>query len=116
MTRTEAAQMKEPDRADDRKGAAMDNRNLRTVAVALVAIMVICLIGFMDMYAINEARRKENEALRKETEALRTETEELRLRFDQLEEGFADFLDEYYQTELIWPGDGQFMGRGETGV
>lgn len=36
---------------------------------------------------------------------------ELRLRHEQLEGGFADFMDEYYQTEMLWPDDFQFIGQ-----
>lgn len=38
---------------------------------------------------------------------------ELRLRHEQLEEGFADFMDEYYQVETIWPDEYQFTGENE---
>ena len=43
--------------------------------------------------------------------SLMNQIEELKLRHEQLEEGFADFLDEYYQVETIWPEEFQFIGK-----
>ena len=60
------------------------------VALMLVVLMVVCLsVSIYNLYsAVNE----------------------LKLRHDQLEDGFADFMDEYYQTEQLWPVDMQFIG------
>jgi len=60
------------------------------VALVLVVLMVVCLsVSIYNLYsAVNE----------------------LKLRHDQLEDGFADFMDEYYQTEQLWPVDMQFIG------
>lgn len=46
-------------------------------------------------------------------EHLTDQLNELKLRHEQLEEGFADFMDEYYQVETIWPDEYQFTGENE---
>ena len=63
----------------------MDNKGI----LALIVVMVIMFAMFaIALWLID---------------GLSEDVRELQLRHDQLEDGFADFLDEYYQVELYWP-------------
>jgi len=65
-----------------------------TIFIAVALVLVVLMVVFLSVSIYN----------------LYSAVNELKLRHDQLEDGFADFMDEYYQTEQLWPVDMQFIG------
>ena len=65
-----------------------------TIFIAVALVLAVLMVVFLSVSIYN----------------LYSAVNELKLRHDQLEDGFADFMDEYYQTEQLWPVDMMYIG------